>query len=312
MKCINCNNELNEGVKFCNKCGTPVNEVKNEVTNNVAVEKTEKKNNPFIYIIVGLICFLIGAGAGYWFGRNISAKKPLEEPKTEELNKDENGNNESTTPSSEYIRNPIDVNNLVVTPEDDIAKKIEVIDKMYLEKNHYLRLLVKNNNDFPVEISGYLNIMNDQNQRVDRNYDTEYVEAGKMTVIDFTYLTKEEHSSVQVSYKAKKPLSNYTFLNIKPEEIKTTDDDGSIRLDYSNNTSKDVSISVTGIYYKNDKIVGYDNTHFTNVKAGLTDNAKIRYYNLFDYKMSNGNGYKDVMDRYEVIVSSAYHYDKNY
>ena len=73
MRCPNCNSEINDGAKFCKKCGTPLNKkvVSHEKMIN-SMSKENSGNNTTKYIIVALIIVAVAlAGAFvYLYGFN--------------------------------------------------------------------------------------------------------------------------------------------------------------------------------------------------------------------------------------------------
>lgn len=309
MRCKNCNNELVEGVKFCNKCGTPVEEVKNDnnINNQVVMNKEDNKknNNIVLFIVVGVICFLVGACGGFLIGKNVTTKTEDVVQKNEELKTEE----KETPTKTDYIRKPIDLDSLNISLEGDLGKGLEILAKDYDEKYYSLSLLVKNNNNVPIEINGDFNYLDSTGQRVGRTYDTEYINAGKISVIEFSYLTKEEHSTVAVILSAKKPGSYYHFLDINEKGLNETDDGKDITIQYLNTTNEELSTHITGIFYKDNKIIGFEKG-YALIKPNMTGNVQISYFKLPGHKYENN--YKDVADRYELSVSGVYYYDKVY
>ena len=65
--CINCGNELEDGVKFCPNCGTPTD---GNVSSSTQARKKKSKKGILIAAIVGAIALISICGVGWWLMNN--------------------------------------------------------------------------------------------------------------------------------------------------------------------------------------------------------------------------------------------------
>jgi len=290
MRCVNCNNKLNKGETFCNKCGKPVDKVTN--------------NNIIIYIIVGIISMLIGFAIGF----SINKKEAIECPKcTEELNQDKKENEYGDIKLPEKVTKEINIDNIQFNYEDSLAQNIEIVSKLY--RNNQIYILAKNNNSEPLEVKSYLNFINDQNQRIDRTIDTEYVNSGKYFILSLTNAAKEEYKDVNVLLIANKIESYMHFVDIKDKDLKVLETSKEMEIQYKNNTKNESNMKVTGIFYKDNKIIYFSDTYITTKPSDISKGSI--YYGNFPNYTYNMN-YKDLYDNYKIDISGSYYWDSEY
>lgn len=66
MRCPRCGTELPDGSRFCSSCGTQIN------PQPTAPQKTPRKNNWLVTILIGVVVYFLARGAGYMFGSSIA------------------------------------------------------------------------------------------------------------------------------------------------------------------------------------------------------------------------------------------------
>jgi predicted nucleic acid-binding Zn ribbon protein len=303
MKCNNCGNEIINGAKFCNKCGTQINEKK-------------QKNNVIIYIIIAIICLLVGCCIGFFIGKKIgTSTKDKECIKLVNEEKDKCKENDDSYDFPETVTNKIDLSNVKVIYENEDAKSLEIVDKILIDDysgpSANLKMLLKNNSNKSLKITAYLNFMNSDNQRIDRALDSGYlpIGKGKYSVLTIANRAKEDYSYVTISIRAEED-ENYHSLNITEKDIKIIETAKEIELYYTNNMDKEVKIVGTMLFYKDDKLIHYQELTLTGVKPGNTEkvNAYLSSLPTYDYKASN----KDMYDKYEFVLAGAYYYETDY
>lgn len=302
MKCNNCNSIINKGESFCSKCGQPVN-------------NTTKKSNNIITIIICIVCLLIGFGGGYLLGTKLSEKKVPSN--IEELNNKEDNQNQDEDKDNTSIDGKVavdlDIETIGFEYESGSLQNIDVISrykKPSYEKNRYTYMfLCKNNNDVALELTAYFNFMNESGQRIDRTIDTIRVNKGQYFVLEFNNKAKESYSNAKVSIKANKVKSYDHIVELTEKDYKVDLVGNEIRVDYKNNTKNDLSIMALVIFYKDNKII-YFNDAFINSKVGTTESGKVYLSQLpgYDYNTPVNS----LFDKYEVSISSSYYYDKEY
>lgn len=116
------------------------------------------------------------------------------------------------------------------------------------------------------------------------------------------YSTPEEFDSYKVYIDEKESyyVSAYKDLTITSNDNKKTNE---IVIQVKNNSSKTISsVEVGVVFYKNNKVVGFDYDFDTKVNTGRSANLSVYY--PYD------NNYKDIdFDDFEVYINEAYYYE---
>lgn len=110
MYCINCGKKIPDGYKFCPNCGTPVEEIEDQEKEPVEVkeevQKPEKKNHKWVWILVILLVVAGISGAGTWFYLNhnkgsVQTEKTSSVAETAKPEKTKNSDASATKESAE-------------------------------------------------------------------------------------------------------------------------------------------------------------------------------------------------------------------
>ena len=181
----------------------------------------------------------------------------------------------------------------------------------YDENREYLYILGKNTGTENADYTIYLNYTDEQGKRVDRNISSGYVESGKYFVTYLWNKSDEEYKDYNLSITGSTYKSYFHKVNLDKKKLSIEKTDSGIRVSYKNDTKQEFSIMLAIIYYKNGEIVYFDKGTLIGVKPGLTDDTTFSVYNLPGYDYSKKDT-SEFYDKYEVIISSAYYYDKDY
>ena len=341
MKCSNCGRELNDGDKFCMGCGTKVESVvKPEKTkkeksatepvtvdqvavNPVAVDPVEKPveqvpvyayqypqyqppkkgKGLIITIIIMAVIILAGLIFGLWYF-------VLRGDDSKDNNISNNSNNTNLVDNNNVNTNTnINTNtNNSTLPSHSTTDYLPTANSSafkykaaFTERNKLL-LFTKNETsktyDLDIEVEFY-----DASGKLVGS-DNEYVigiAPGQEAVVQM-YSTPEEFDSYKVYIDEKESyyVSAYKDLTITSNDNKKTNE---IVIQVKNNSSKTISsVEVGVVFYKNNKVVGFDYDFDTKVNTGRSANLSVYY--PYD------NNYKDIdFDDFEVYINEAYYYE---
>ena len=304
MNCGNCGNPLEPNATFCNKCGTPVLQ-----SNDV---KVEKKKSKLVLVIVLFVVFLaLGLGIGFFVGKkSVKQNKCTSEPaELKKEDKEEEKEEKSDSSWDNKKHDVLDVSKIKTSGEDELGKNIEILEMSYKESGNYLYILAKNNNTIDVDYTFYLNYLDSKGTRVDRGLTMGYVGAGKTFVTRIYNSTSDDFSGVSVSVTGKAFKSYYHLVDVE-NKLDIVDSDKGVVVSFKNETKNNVSIYLSIVYYKDNKIVYFEDSTISTVKPGLTENTTFSIYNLPGYSYDKVS--KDLYDKYEVLVDSAFYYDTEY
>lgn len=265
-----------------------------------------KKENNVKTILIMFILIVVLVFISFLLGSLIN-KFYANEKTTKETNSKDNINNYE----SPYKKISIDLNKLEIKKEktDESTNNIKVENKFYIngEYNQEVLVLVKNENNYAVELRGTLNFYDKDEYNVDYSTDVisvVYPNAEAVLTIrpSTNYEDYESIKTYDFTYQASKIKSYYESVNIKPDEINTVKTEREIIASYNNNTGKEISnIKLVCLYYKNNNLVMAKAGTIFDTKAGLSGSATF-------YNSSVDIDYND----YKIVVTGAYIYNKDW
>lgn len=327
MKCEYCGSQLEPDVTFCNKCGTPVTPPSNDAqqvgnvpqTGNVtpAGNGNKKSGKTIIFVVVIVIALaLIGVIVGSKYSSTLKSDKKVDNNNNVKENnvkddKDKDVEKKLDDDDDEIKQIELDTSKLKFVPLDEKGEKIELVDSYYDSSMNHLVLLMKSNNNEPVQLSTALNYLDETDTKIDKNIDTTYVDPGKYVIVDLYNSTRENFSDYSVSVSASSYKSYFQSYDITPDKIKTFESSDSITFSYTNEFDKEIHIHYAMLFYKNDELVFYRWFYMGSIKPGLSESSKFYLTSFPDYTYQNPD-MSNYFDRYEIVVSAAYSYDTDY
>ncbi|MBO6195272.1 MAG: zinc ribbon domain-containing protein [Bacilli bacterium] len=287
---------------FCKKCGYKIeNDAKYCPSCGIEIIQDKKKSVLPLIVVLSVIALIIIVALIIVINNMNHDDKQLEK-QTKEVKR-----------TSEYIKKKIDVSKIKVKNDNEISEKMEIVKMIYNESefSSSIFILLKNNNDIPVQLNVFLNYLDKNNMRVDRTSNNGYVNPGKYIVLELNNMTKEEYSKTNIEIDAMKVRSYMHVLDISNDSIKSSvNSTNDIISTYTNTNENTLNIFYGIIYYKNNEIVFFDSSYSSDVKYNAlgTANFYISKFPNYDYKKDINNYY----DRYEVFISGATYKDSTY
>lgn len=263
MRCIYCGKDLPEGSKFCDGCGAK-QEVQNEMPTSYQDNyqgyyqqggyqpSGNKKNIGLIIgiivavlaLIIGIVLFLVLGGKG-------------DSDKTENNGRNTNTNTNTNTEPGPNIEKD----------SKKLAENIEYND--YKIDDNTIILIVKNNNKSTVSLEAEIEYIDKEGVVVD--HDSGYafgLAPGKEVVIDY-YITDKEYDKYKITFDAEPE----TYYKSHVDEIKIVDkvdkENEEVILTVTNNSKEKIDeLRIGVLFYKNGKIVGYEEESEYDVDSG--------------------------------------------
>lgn len=191
------------------------------------------------------------------------------------------------------------------------TRDFKLVDSYYSDDKNKLYLLLENNSEENIEYTSYINFYNSKGERIDRNIATGYLDNKNYFVIEFlNYIyTNEKIDKIDISINTQPYKSYYHKVDFVEDNFKITKLEESFLMIYENNSEHDISLELSILYFKNNKIVKFDNSYISSIKPNTSGEGKFYFYKFkdFDYK-----GTDSIFDDYKIIVNSVKYYDTDY
>ena len=302
MNCNKCGAKVEEGSKFCNSCGNPI-------------DVSKKSNNKLIIIVVGIILLLaIGTTVAIVVHNSFKSDETRETKKdSSSLDKKDKEKDNEVKKEEKSAPETLDLSSIKeIKPdnnETDRNSKFQFLNAFYKKdetKFGHVSFLLKNNNTEVLDVTVYLNIYKDEVRINSFSWTQSNLKANSEFVADMTFDYVEEYDNMDLTVKTKKASSYYIDYQIKKEDLQinkiTEYGISTITALYKNPLQKELVIYGGCKYLKEGKVVFASNSIMT-LKQGETGDL-----NFFDSSMPKGIEY----DNYEIMIYSAYYKDDNY
>ncbi len=293
MICPKCGNDIVDNSEFCPKCG----------------QKT-KDNKKTIIIICSLVVIILTGISVLLLLDNKNSTSPSDDGNKESLTEKDNKEKKEETKKEEEkeerdFSKILDVSNLDIKYENELANSIKIEKAIYEEKYSKLLLLGTNNNTIPVYYTIDLNYLNDKGERIDRVLDFGYVNAGQKFVSEIYNKTYDDFANFNISISSNKIKSYQTIHEIKDGDISIHEESNEIRVTY-NNLDEEKSVYMGIIYYENNEISYFDEGFISINNDGTVSSNAMNFYPHSNINCPYSiKDYKECFDRYEIFVSAV-------
>lgn len=181
-----------------------------------------------------------------------------------------------------------------IDPSENVATSASLAD------NGLLIVFAENKNDFSIEMEIKVEFYDEDGKLLKTGEQKLYGVAANAKTAGEIYDTPDKYDTYKIFVDAEKQ-DTYTTFNKELEVIdNNTGDEIAVKVQNNGDTTIDwISISV--VYYKEDKAVGISTGMETDIKSGKSANFNVHYAYTKDYD------YVD-FDTYKVFVNEAYSY----
>lgn len=211
---------------------------------------------------------------------------------------DDDENNESSKKENEFNESSND--NKITVDTDSSGKESNIEYKTSISSEGKLIVFATNKNNKAVDIDFEVEFYDKNNELVGVDYSSAKSVSQKATIALELYNTPKSYKYYEI-YIESEESDDYSYMNkLKATHKKSGD---KIVVQVKNNTKKKIgTIKVAIVYYKKNKIVGYDNSLHMDIKADRSANFEFRQ--PYDTNTWDTVEY----DRYEVYINEAFTY----
>ena len=291
MKCPYCGKEIASGSLFCDGCGAKLDAENQQQTTyspdafsyQGGNQPAPKKKTGLILAIVIISVLLV---AGIIVGVILLTGGKKDENNSENNEVVENNEKDNTEKGSET---------------DSKIKYTE-----HTTKRNSIVLIVKNNNSKTVDVEFDIDYYDANNVIVGR--DTEYlyaVPANYETVIEFRGSDKA-YDHYKITYKSEKTEYNTSHFNDVKLNVKELKEDEEFEVVVSNSAKENIeSIEVAIVFYKDGKVVGFEDDFDYDIPAGQSVLLTVDYPYDSEYETIE-------FDEYKAYLTEAYSHNYSY
>lgn len=165
--------------------------------------------------------------------------------------------------------------------------------------NHGVVILVKNNYSYTVGVDVDCLFYDSKGNIVEKSSDYNYaLEAGRECAL-FAWISHSNWSSHKINLKVES--ANSVISNVNGIHVTYNVGNQNVMLQAKNNGRKNEFTQIAIVYYKNNRVVGYESQHADVQNCGSTDYLEFSFPYDWDYNTI-------IPDRYVVYVNSSYTY----
>lgn len=166
--------------------------------------------------------------------------------------------------------------------------------------NHGVVILAKNNYSYTVGVSADCMFYDSKGNMIEKSSDSNYaLEPGRECAL-FAWISHSDWSTHKINLKVES--ANSVISNVSGIKVTYNVGNQNVMIKVKNNGQKNAFTQIAVVYYKNNKVVGYE-CQYADVKSyGATDYLELPFPYDWDYNTI-------VPDRYVVYVNNSYTYD---
>lgn len=166
--------------------------------------------------------------------------------------------------------------------------------------NHGVVILVKNNYSYTVGVSADCMFYDSKGNMVEKSSDCNYaLEPGRKCAL-FAWISHSDWSTHKINLKVEN--ANSVISNVSGIKVTYNVGNQNVMIKAENNGRKNAFTQIAVVYYKNNKVVGYECQYADVKNYGATDYLELPFPYDWNYNTI-------IPDRYVVYVNNSYTYD---